>query len=412
LGTPESRSALFEQAVANLLAIAPVQLLSTRPDDRFDFLFRRGPARVAVEVKAASPAQPALQRVIGNAARTRTRANQFWLVTPRAPSLSSRSQFETRVKGLHITVFWFGAKEFQQHIGLPPRRLESDEDLASLQFAAAARRLSPQKAQQPAIQQYLGRLSDDSGSSALGLLQISERVASSGPQSISDESVSEFLRLGKRTAGVTALVSDLKNYSTLVRVARADDLIEVMNRYFRRARQIVLDAGGYFHQLTGDGVVALFGYPHRDPCAAARAVRAAADLAVLGNETLTELSGRMNEAVEIGTRLGAATDDLWALNASDHSFDPVFVGNAINLAARLQAEAPTDGLLMDNKTHRALGAADCPEPVTVKARQRVLGPNQTRGQLVDINVWDVGSEDLRSLATVDRGGSGNPNGLS
>lgn len=394
MGATESRSALLEQAIANLLAVAPVRMLPTRPRDPFDFYFvTQQNRRVAVEVKAFVPPPQQLRKLAAKVVWTeRAPVDEFWLVTPNPPSERALVQFETDFSHPIRQVRWLGQQTFQRALGIEPRPLRTDEDFARLQIeAAAARLLDEQSGAQP-----LPQPANDVGWAQFGRLQLVERVSLSGPQALRDgESVSAYLRLGEQGDDVTTLTSDLANYSALVRV-RPREVVDVMNRYYRRARQIVLQGGGFFYQFTGDGVVALFGYPRQDPGAPIRAIHAAADLIVLGRDTLEDLANRMNEAIPVGTRIGIATDDLSALNSSDQSFEPAFIGNSINLAARLQTTASIDGVVMDNKSYRAI-AADA-ETALVQAYALQIPRDEAKGQLADINGWRVEGSELLGLA--------------
>lgn len=397
MGTPESRSALFEQAIANLIEIASVEKLATRPRDPFDFYLRtQDDRRVAVEVKAFPPPLPQVRRIAQKALWTeRALVDEYWLVTPNSPGESARNKLLVEMERLGRPVRWFDQQQFQIAIGLEPRKLISDQDFARLQAAAAGARIAPRNGQHDAAGDLIG--GTDWG--RYGRLLLGERVGADGPQAIGDtESVAAYLRLGEQGRDVTTLNSDLANYSALVRV-RPREVVDVMSRYYRRARQIVLARGGFFYQFTGDGVVALFGYPRTDSQAAVRSVRAAADLIALGRDTLEELNERMNEAIPVGTRVGIATDELSALSSSDRLFEPAFIGNSINLAARLQAAAVSDGVVIDNKTRGGLGMD--PSSRRLPVQPLLIPLDRARGQLSDINAWKVEADDLVALVSGD-----------
>ena len=77
---------------------------------------------------------------------------------------------------------------------------------------------------------------------------------------------------------------------------------------------------------------------------------------MLGRSLLEEFQSRHNEAIESGTRVGIASDEVLVLNIGTDQVEVSFVGNGINLAARLETASLMDGILMDNRTKAALAS--------------------------------------------------------
>ena len=116
-------------------------------------------------------------------------------------------------------------------------------------------------------------------------------------------------------------------------------LRRVMERYFEFARRVITRHGGTVEKFIGDAVMAVFGVPviHEDD--ALRAVRAAADLRAELPGLNVEL--RRDHDATLQLRTGVNTGE--AVTAID---DWLAVGDAVNVAARLeQAAAPGEILL-------------------------------------------------------------------
>ncbi|HEU0063351.1 MAG TPA: AAA family ATPase [Hyphomicrobiaceae bacterium] len=146
---------------------------------------------------------------------------------------------------------------------------------------------------------------------------------------------------------LTILFCDLVESSRLAGRLDPEDLREVLTSYQRRATEIVEAFGGMVARYQGDGVLAYFGYPAASEDDAERAVNAA-----------FELSRRINDGsgVEevLRVRVGVATGivvvgDLMRSGAADN---PSIVGETPNLAARLQAVAEPDTVLIAASTQR------------------------------------------------------------
>ena len=104
------------------------------------------------------------------------------------------------------------------------------------------------------------------------------------------------------------------------------------------------DFGGHVLKKLGDGLMALFGYPHAQENDAERAVRAA--LAI--QRALSDLNARnaANGAPELAARVGIESGPV-VVEASGEVF-----GDAPNLAARVQAEAEPGSVLITLNVQR------------------------------------------------------------
>jgi len=146
---------------------------------------------------------------------------------------------------------------------------------------------------------------------------------------------------------LSILFCDLVDSSHLAGRLDPEDLREVLTIYQQRATQIVEAYGGMVARYQGDGILAYFGYPAAGEDDAECAVNAA-----------LELSQRINEgsgaAEVLRVRVGLATGivvvgDLVRSGVAD---TPSIVGETPNLAARLQALAEPDTVLIAQSTQR------------------------------------------------------------
>ena len=125
---------------------------------------------------------------------------------------------------------------------------------------------------------------------------------------------------------ITILFCDLVGSTSLAAKLDAEDWRNLVNAYLDEASKAVTGFGGHVLKKLGDGLMALFGYPHAQENDAERAVRAA--LAI--QRALSELNARnANGAPELSARIGL-------------EFGPVVVdstgevfGVAPNVAARV-----------------------------------------------------------------------------
>ena len=147
---------------------------------------------------------------------------------------------------------------------------------------------------------------------------------------------------------VTAVFVDLVGFTGRSERLDPEDVRGFLAPYHSRAKAELERFGGTVEKFIGDAVVAVFGAPTAHEDDAERAVRAA--LAV--RDAISELNAD-NPALGLSVRVGAATGEaLVNLNARPEEGEQLAAGDVLNTASRLQSSAPTDGILVDEATHR------------------------------------------------------------
>jgi len=143
-------------------------------------------------------------------------------------------------------------------------------------------------------------------------------------------------RIGQeRRKVVTALFCDVTGSTALGEELDPETLRSVMNRYFADMRATIERHGGTVEKFIGDAVMAVFGIPQVHEDDALRAVRAAAEI----RERLPALAQEIGVALRF--RTGVNTGPVFSGEGEN-----VAIGDAVNVAARLeQAAAPGEILL-------------------------------------------------------------------
>ncbi|HEY7756146.1 MAG TPA: adenylate/guanylate cyclase domain-containing protein, partial [Actinomycetota bacterium] len=175
---------------------------------------------------------------------------------------------------------------------------------------------------------------------------------------------------------VTMLFADLAASTELASRLDPEDLRGILRPYFDAMAEEVDRFGGTVEKFIGDAVVAAFGAPAAHEDDPERAVRCAlamhARLAELNRELAAKAGG------ELALRIGVNTGDVITHAAEEG----IVTGEAVNIAARLQALAQPGGVVVGDRTRRdARGFAftDLGD-VTVKGIERPL------------RVWSVDGE--------------------
>jgi class 3 adenylate cyclase/ABC-type lipoprotein export system ATPase subunit len=144
---------------------------------------------------------------------------------------------------------------------------------------------------------------------------------------------------------VTVVFSDLVGSTALASQLDPEDMDHVLQEYRKVCAAVVSRYDGHIAQYLGDGIVAFFGFPAAQEHAAERAVRAGVEIA----EAVGRLKRPDGEALQ--SRVGIATG-LVAAGTAGVPGEQTVVGDAPNLAARLQSFAEPGCVLVGPATYR------------------------------------------------------------
>ena len=148
---------------------------------------------------------------------------------------------------------------------------------------------------------------------------------------------------------VTVMFADLVGSTALSTRMDPEDLREVIAEYHKCVAETVRSLGGFVSQYLGDGVLVYFGYPQAHEDDTERAVRAGLEL--VGAVSALKPNAPLQTRVGIATGL-VVVGDLIGLGAAQ---EQAIVGETPNLAARLQALAEPNTVVIADGTRPLLG---------------------------------------------------------
>ncbi|HEX5468640.1 MAG TPA: adenylate/guanylate cyclase domain-containing protein [Gaiellaceae bacterium] len=175
---------------------------------------------------------------------------------------------------------------------------------------------------------------------------------------------------------VTVFFADLVGFTGRAEQLDPEDVRAMLSPYYARLRSEIERFGGTVEKFIGDAVMAVFGAPVAHEDDPERAVRAA--LAV--REAVQEMN-EGDPALDLHVRIAVNTGEaVVALDARPSEGEGMVAGDVVNTAARLQAAAPVDGILVGDTTYRA----------TERAIEYVESePVQAKGKSEPIPVWEA-----------------------
>jgi adenylate cyclase len=163
------------------------------------------------------------------------------------------------------------------------------------------------------------------------------------------------LHLGGSNSCITALFSDIRGFTSMSEKLQPQIVVQILNEYFADMTPIVFDHQGLLDKFMGDGMMALFGVPYACDTAASNAVAAAVDMQRQMTAVNTELKTLGLSEITIGIGINTGTATVGYIGSRDRT-DYTAIGDAVNLAARLEQRAEAGQILISRSTLDAIGS--------------------------------------------------------
>jgi class 3 adenylate cyclase/tetratricopeptide (TPR) repeat protein len=168
----------------------------------------------------------------------------------------------------------------------------------------------------------------------------------------------------------SVLFVDLVGYTALSERREAEDVRELLSRYFDMARTIVARYGGTVEKFIGDAVMAVWGAPVAREDDAERAVRAGLELV----EAVSAFGEEVG-APELRARAGVVTGQVASVA---NPGEGIVVGDRVNTASRAQSAAAPGTVYVDEVTRQASSAAIAYEDA---------GEHEVKGKAEPLRLW-------------------------
>jgi class 3 adenylate cyclase len=150
---------------------------------------------------------------------------------------------------------------------------------------------------------------------------------------------------------VTVLFADLVGFTAFSERLGEEAAFALIRRVAGLMTSVVEEQGGSVRNFTGDGIMAIFGFPTALEDAPLRACRAALSIHHRLESAADDIAAKrgIRPQLRIGINTGPA---IVGSVPSGHSSAITALGDTVNLASRLQALAKPDDVLLSEATHR------------------------------------------------------------
>jgi adenylate cyclase len=184
---------------------------------------------------------------------------------------------------------------------------------------------------------------------------------------------------GGQKKELTILFSDIKDFTSYSATMTPDHIQRLLSEYFEAMTEIVFKHHGTVDKFIGDGLMVFFGDPDPQPDHALRCVNAAIEMQKKVREIKTKWERQGDMPIQI--RIGINTGTVVVGNmGSARRLSYTVLGSAVNLAQRLESNAPVEGILISQRTY---------DSVKDHVPTHPLGQMEVKGFDKPVSVYEV-----------------------
>ncbi len=175
----------------------------------------------------------------------------------------------------------------------------------------------------------------------------------------------------------TILFTDIIGFSSLAEKMPPREINMLLTHFFSKMTDIVFKYDGTLDKYIGDGLMAVFGAPMEKKDDPVRAVRAALEMREELKNMMTHIPGGRKFNIRTGLNTGRV---VAGMVGSPRRMDYTVIGDAVNIASRLESMAQPNQVLIGEETW-----------LRVKEAFEInkVGPKKVRGKSNEIMVYEV-----------------------
>lgn len=190
----------------------------------------------------------------------------------------------------------------------------------------------------------------------------------------------EQVRPGGDKKKATIFFADIRGYTSFSEGRDPEEIIEVLNKYFSEAVEIIIKYGGFIDKFIGDCIMAAWGVPLvSEEQDAINAVKCAIDIQSIVGTRMRDFF--KEHATDLRVGIGMHTGELVAGNlGSEQRMDYSVIGDTVNVASRLEGIAGPNEIIITQDTRNYLG-----DDFIVEERDAV----HVKGKKAEIPIYSV-----------------------
>lgn len=172
------------------------------------------------------------------------------------------------------------------------------------------------------------------------------KVTATFQRYVAPEIVQELLKegtdaaaLGGKLYDIAVLFVDIRGFTTMSEILEPTEIVQILNRYLELTSTCIFNNNGTLDKFVGDCTMAFWGAPLPQEDSIYKAVKTAFDMIEQSKQLQKELEEKFGRTVSFGVGVhygSAVVGNIGAPNRMDYTA----IGDTVNTAARLEANAP------------------------------------------------------------------------
>ena len=162
------------------------------------------------------------------------------------------------------------------------------------------------------------------------------------------------LKLGGENRDIAVLFVDIRGFTTLSESLQPEQVVDILNDYLALTTRCIFRHGGTLDKFVGDATMAVFNSPFDTEDYIYKAVITAWDIVAGGKKIEKEFVERYNKHVGFGVGVNCGPAVVGNIGC-DFRMDYTAIGDTVNTAARLEANAPRGTVYISKPVRDALG---------------------------------------------------------
>ena len=187
------------------------------------------------------------------------------------------------------------------------------------------------------------------------------------------------IRLGGETRDVAVLFVDIRGFTPLSESLEPEQVVEILNSYLKLTTTCIFRHGGMLDKFIGDATMAVFNAPFDAEDYVYKAVLAAWDIVQGGARIEKQFVERFGKHVGFGVGVNCGKAVVGNIGC-DFRMDYTAIGDTVNTAARLEANAPRGEVYISGAVY---------EQVKDRVNVREVGEIPLKGKSVGVFVYSI-----------------------
>lgn len=161
------------------------------------------------------------------------------------------------------------------------------------------------------------------------------------------------LKLGGENRDVAVLFVDIRGFTPLSESLEPEQVVDILNGYLELTTRSIFRHGGTLDKFIGDATMAVFNAPFDTEDYVYKAILAAWDIVQGGNKIEEEYFARYGKHVGFGVGVNCGPAVVGNIGC-DFRMDYTAIGDTVNTAARLEANAPKGTVYISEAVYKAV----------------------------------------------------------